>query len=218
MVAAVVLAAGAARRFGAQKLLAPLAGATVVRCAVERVLAARLDDVVVVLGREADGVRQGLEGLPLRTVVNPRFGEGLGTSLAAGIGALAPACDAALVALGDQPAVSPAVIDALVSRWRAQRTAIVAPRYRGQRGNPVLFDRTLFAELCAVRGDIGARELIARSAERLALIDVDDEMPVDVDTPDGLAAAARQLAREPDAGTGGAREAKPGRATPRTGG
>lgn len=197
MIAGVVLAAGAARRFGTQKLLAPLAGTPVVRWAVASVLAARLDEVVVVLGREAEAVRRALAGLAVRTVINPRFAEGLASSLAAGIDALPPTCEAAVIALGDQPTIAPGVIDALITCWRARGSAIIAPRYRGERGNPVLFGQAMFAELRAVRGDQGARDVIAQSPGRVAMVDIDDEVPVDVDTPASLAAAARQLRREP---------------------
>jgi molybdenum cofactor cytidylyltransferase len=194
VIVGVVLAAGASRRFGAQKLLAPVAGKAVVRWTVERMVASRLDAVIIVLGREADAVQRVLDGLTVRTVRNPRFADGLAASLVAGVDAMPPGSDAAVIALGDQPTVSTAVIDTLIDVWCSRRTSIVAPMYRGVRGNPVLFAHTVFAELRAGRGDRGARDVITRSADRVALVDVDEEMPVDVDEPTDLPAVALKLA------------------------
>src|SRR6185437_6035371 len=195
MIAGVVLAAGASRRFGAgggaQKLVAAAAGKPVVRWTVERVLASRVDDVVVVTGHERDAVRAALAGLDVRLVDNPHFASGLGASLEAGIGALPPATTGAVVALGDQPTISTAVIDALIAAWHERRMPIVAPLYRGGRGNPVLFAASLFAELRAVAGDQGAREIIMRSPERVTLVDADADMPLDVDDRGSLDAVVR---------------------------
>ena len=195
MIAGVVLAAGASRRFagGAQTLVAPAAGKPVVRWTVERILASRLDAVVVVTGHDADGVRAALDRLPVRIVHNPAFARGLGASLQAGVAALSDDAAAAVIALGDQPTVSTAVIDSLIDAWHERRMPIVAPLYRGVRGNPVLFARSLFAELQAVGGDHGARDIIAGSPDRATLVDVDADMPLDVDDRSSLDAVSRAL-------------------------
>ncbi|HEU4563500.1 MAG TPA: nucleotidyltransferase family protein [Gemmatimonadaceae bacterium] len=182
MIAAVVLAAGASTRFGSQKLLAPLGGAPLVRRTVERVLAAAgVGDVVVVVGHEGDAVRDALAGLPVRVVASPDYRLGMSSSLHAGVRALAPGTAAALIALGDQPTVTPAIIDALITEWRHTERPIVAPVYAGTRGNPVLFAAPLFPELLAVHGDVGARDVIARSPTRVATVAFDFPMPRDVD-------------------------------------
>jgi molybdenum cofactor cytidylyltransferase len=111
----------------------------------------------------------------------------MSTSLRAGIDALGPDCRAALVALGDQPGVGAPVVDRLIERYRAAPAPIVAPLYRrGVRGNPVLFDRALFGELRAVTGDEGGRSVVARDASRVVLVEIDLEMPRDVDRPEDL--------------------------------
>jgi molybdenum cofactor cytidylyltransferase len=198
VITAIVLAAGASTRMGRQKLTLPMAdGRAVVRAAVDRVLQAGLDDVVVVLGREADAVAGALAALPVRTVVNPRYAEGQSTSLRAGLDALPPGTEAAVVALGDQPLVDPSVIRRLVSAFRATARPIVVPVYRDGRGNPVLFAAALFGELRAVTGDQGGREVIARDPARVAEVPVDGPMPSDVDTPQDYEAMRR--AGEPEA-------------------
>jgi molybdenum cofactor cytidylyltransferase len=194
VIAALVLAAGAARRFGEQKMLAPLDGWPLVRWSVEQVLAAGVDRTLVVLGREADAVRAALTGLPVEFVLNPRFAEGMSTSVRAGVEALGPAAEAALVAPGDQP-VPVEVIQRLLRAWRASRLPIVAPSYRGQRGNPVVFAASQFPELRRLEGDRGARGFLERNPGRLLLVPFPHPPPPDVDTPAELAALAPELAR-----------------------
>ncbi len=189
MIAAIVLAAGTSSRMGRQKLLLPMEGGrALVRLSVERVLAAGLDHTVVVLGRDAEAVAQAVAGLPVRTVVNPRYAEGQSTSLRAGLDALPPATEAAVVALGDQPLPDPGLIGRLVAVFRETRQPIVVPRYTDGRGNPVLFAARLFAELRAVTGDQGGRAVVARDPARVAEVPVPGAMPADVDTWDDYTA------------------------------
>jgi molybdenum cofactor cytidylyltransferase len=183
MIAAIVLAAGASTRMGRQKLLLPLAeGRPLIRLSVERVLAGGLDDVVVVLGRDAEAMATALAGLPARTVVNPRFAEGQSTSLRAGLDALRPATEAVVVALGDQPLPDSGLVGDLIAAFREHGRPIVVPRYRDGRGNPVLFAAAVFDELRAVSGDQGGRGVITRDPGRVSEVEVDASMPPDVDT------------------------------------
>ena len=183
MIAAVVLAAGLSSRMGRQKLLLPMAGGQpLIRLAVERLLAAGLDDVVVVLGRDAEAVGAALAGLPVRTAVNPRYAEGQSTSLRVGIEALAPSTEAAVIALADQPLPDPALVARLVAAFRASGRPIAVPRYADGRGNPVLFAAALFEELRAVTGDRGGRAVVAADPSRVTEVPVDAPMPLDVDT------------------------------------
>jgi molybdenum cofactor cytidylyltransferase len=192
VIAAIVLAAGASSRMGRPKLTLSMPdGRALVRVAVEQVLAASLDDVVVVLGGDADVVRAALAGLPIREVVNPRYAEGQSTSLRAGLDALRPGTTAALVALGDQPLPDPDVIGRLVAALRTTGCPIAVPVYRNGRGNPVLFAALLFGELGAVTGDQGGRGVVARDPGRVAEVPVDAPMPADVDTPEDYEAARR---------------------------
>ena len=187
MIAGVVLAAGLARRFGSQKLVEAIDGVPLVRRTVEALLGSSLGEIVVVLGSDARAVGAAIAGLPVRVVTNPDYAHGMSTSVRAGVGATTPRAEAVLIALGDQPGVGAAIVDRLVERYRAGGAAIVAPIYRGGvRGNPVLFDRSVFEELRAVTGDEGARSVIVRVPERVALVEFDVEMPRDVDRRDDL--------------------------------
>ena len=187
MIAGVVLAAGASRRVGSQKLLASVGDVPLVRRSVEALLATSLDELVVVLGSNALAVAAALRGLSVRTVTNTAYAAGMSTSLRAGLEAVHPSTDAALIALADQPGVGAGIVDRLIERYRESRSAIVAPVYRGGvRGNPVLFDRALFDELRTVTGDEGGRSVVMRDPARVVLVEFAQEMPGDVDVPEDL--------------------------------
>lgn len=187
-VSALLLAAGRSTRFGGPKLLAPLGGVPLVRVTAERVLAAAVSELVVVVAQGDHAVRAALAGLDAgraRVVVNPHAAAGMSTSLVAGLDALDTArVGAVLVALADQPTISPAVIDRVIAEWRRGDAAIVVPIYGGERGHPVLFDARLVSELRAVRGDQGARAVIERDDGRVVRIALPVPAPADVDTRD----------------------------------
>jgi molybdenum cofactor cytidylyltransferase len=103
-----------------------------------------------------------------------------------------PDVEAVLIVLGDQPTIESNVFDRLVDAWTRGGRPIVAPRYSGRRGNPVLFDRTFFDELRALDGDRGARDLIDAQLAQLEVIEVPDVSPLDVDTPADYDALLRQ--------------------------
>jgi molybdenum cofactor cytidylyltransferase len=184
VIAAVVLAAGLSRRMGQAKLLMPVGGRAIVRHAVESVLAGGVDSVWVVSGPDAEPIEAALAGLDVQMVVNPAPEEGQAGSLRVGIAALPPSADAALIALGDQPWLAPAIIPALLAARRTSPKLIVAPRYRDGQGNPVLFKREIFPELLRLTGDQGARPIIQKEPARVEWVDLDLPMPPDVDTPD----------------------------------
>jgi molybdenum cofactor cytidylyltransferase len=182
-VAAVVLAAGGSVRMGQLKQLLPIGGQPMVRRVVEAVCAAGLAQVIVVVGAQAGEVEQALVTLPADVVVNERWVEGMSTSLRAGLQALGPEIQAALIVLADQPALTPNLLRTLVARYRATGAPVVVPFYQGQRGNPVLFDRSLFPELLAVEGDQGGRTLLARHEEEMERVEIDEPAAnLDVDT------------------------------------
>lgn len=179
-IGAVVLAAGRGTRFGSTKQLALIGGRPLVCVTAESILGSGLADVVVVVGHDAARVREALDDMPVRVVVNDRFAEGMATSIGAGIAALDADVAAALVVLGDQP-VRAGVVAQLIERWRAGDPVIVAPVYAGARGNPVLFDAALFPDLMRLSGDRGARDLLEAAPERVTLVDFDYATPIDVD-------------------------------------
>lgn len=186
-VAGIVLAAGQATRFGATKQLMPWKDSTLVERAAHVALDAGLHSVVVVTGHDADPVRAAVAGLPVQVVFNPEFAVGLSTSVRKGIAALPEGFSAALFLMADQPGVTSEVVRALVQTHRETLAPIVLPTYQGRRGNPVLFDKSLFDELTRIEGDIGGRMLLEKYAGSLARVPVEDPgILEDIDTPEDL--------------------------------
>src|SRR5262245_42482677 len=184
MITAIVLAAGLSRRMGRPKLLLPVEGRPVIRHTVDRLLAAAMGEVIVVVGPEHEAIREALAGLPLRLVVNPAPEAGQASSVRHGIQALSPLTTSALIALGDQPWISVDVIRELQRAMAASGKRIAAPRYTDGLGNPVLFAAETFPELLALVGDRGARAVVEKDPARLAVVDVAAAMPSDIDTPE----------------------------------
>ena len=169
------------------KLLEPIEGKPIVAHVASVALASSADPVIVVTGFEATRVAAVLSGLKVTIVHNAAFADGLSTSLRTGLSALPPDSDGALILLGDMPAVEGSVLSALMAAFTA-RDAICVPVYQGRRGNPVLWGSSYFAEMTALRGDVGAKQLIARHADRVIEVPVGSPgIFADVDTPADLA-------------------------------
>jgi molybdenum cofactor cytidylyltransferase len=175
---------------GSQKLLLELDGKPVLRWSVEHLLP-HVADTVVVTGSDDAAIRQALDGLRVRFAVNPHPEAGQGTSIAAGVLALAPGTHAVLVALGDQPRVPAGVVPALLKAFGHTRRSIVAPVYRDGQGTPVLFAAEIFPELARLDGDAGAKSVVRRDPTRLETVQFDLPMPADVDTPEDYARLRR---------------------------
>lgn len=186
MIAAVLLAAGAARRFGGPKLVQEVYGKPVVRWSAESLLGAPIDEVFVVVPSEHAALRRALADLEVQFVVNEKSDDGIASSLICGVDALSAGTEAVLVTLADEPMVGRDGLRRVVERYRAGGASIVVPIYNGTRGHPVLFDRSIFAELRAVTGDQGARAVTDRDPKRVALVNLEVDKPIDVDTPGDL--------------------------------
>jgi len=191
-VAAVVLAGGEAVRMGRQKLLLELQGRPVIRWVVEAALASAVAETVVVVGHEAGRVGAQVEDLPVTIVLNEDYREGMSSSLRAGLQAVRGRCDAALFLLGDQPFVTPELLDRLISSFAVADKAIVRPEAAGAPANPVLVGAALFPEMLAQHGDVGGREVVARHPDEVLLVPVDDPwVAVDIDSAEDYEAARK---------------------------
>lgn len=189
-VAAVVLAAGRSTRFVRNKMIEPIDGEAMVARVVRIAAASGTDPVIVVTGHEATRVAEALQGHHVKVVHNRAYDEGLSTSLQVGIRAAPPESDGALILLGDMPGIQAGDISMLLARFAvAGREAICVPVKDGRRGNPVLWGAAYFPEMMAIRGDIGAKELVARHADKVCEVPAESNgIFADVDTPNDLEA------------------------------
>lgn len=206
-IAAVVLAAGSASRFGGGKLLATLDGRPLLQHVLDALADSTIDRVVVVLGAEARAIESAIAWRRERRVTNPRPEDGLASSLRLGVAAataLEPAPDAILVCLGDQPRTSPATIRALVAAAGETDRPILVPRHAGDGArNPVLLARAAWPLVDRAGGDRGLGPLLASNPELVTEIPVEGDNP-DVDTRADLARIGgrgeRQAAGEGEGG------------------
>jgi molybdenum cofactor cytidylyltransferase len=176
------------RRFGGEnKLLVRVGGIPVIRRTVRAYVEAGVTPVLIVVGHDTERVVQALADLDVQIVHNPAYRQGQSRALVYGLHALPPTAGAAVIGVGDQPLLRPEIIRGLVARFVQDRVPIVAPRYAGSRGNPVLFERSLFPELLAIEGDQGGRPVIQQHADRVLWLDVDDpHSGLDLDTVQDL--------------------------------
>jgi len=189
--AGLVLAAGRSSRMGDQnKLLAHFNGKALVRHAVDTMLEAGLDEVIVVLGYQADQVAAELDNLPVKLVFNAHFAAGQGHSVAVGVGALSPAATDVLIGLGDMPLVSADHMKNLIAAHFAcddHQRRITLPSHDGKRGNPVIWGGAFFPELKALQGDAGGRQILQdHQAAHNPVACPTPMMFQDIDTPEDL--------------------------------
>jgi molybdenum cofactor cytidylyltransferase len=145
-------------------------------------------EIILVLGASAEAIRQQLppsllDGL--KVVVNQAYVKGMASSLHEGLAALDQRSDAALIILGDQPFIRPQTLGQIVDGYRRSRAKIVIPSYQGNRGNPVLLDRSVFSEVMALEGDVGCRAIFGSHLEAIFKVEVEDKgVLLDIDDQD----------------------------------
>jgi molybdenum cofactor cytidylyltransferase len=192
VVGGILLAAGQSRRMGkVNKLLAEIDGVPMICYVASALRDSGAGPLVIVTGHQAEKVCSTLKGFDAEFVHNPRYGEGLSTSLQLGVDALADKTDGVIICQGDMPEVSSRHIDKLLAAFDpAEGRAICVPTANGKRGNPVLWGAEYFVEILSVAGDVGARHLIGEHAESVCEVEMEDlGVLVDIDTPQALLSA-----------------------------
>ena len=182
----IILAAGASSRLGEPKQLVKLGG----RPALHRVISSASQiagqDVTVVLGAKAKEMTHLLNRTSASWVVNREWEQGLSSSIRAGLAALPAGCEAVLVLLGDQIAVTAEDLRRLIDAWKTNKDAIAASVYDGRTGVPAIFPHAYFSELAELRGDTGARAILERNRDWLTRVTM-PSAAIDLDTPEQLA-------------------------------
>ena len=162
------------RRMGTPKQLLRLAGETILEHTLKNVRASAVSEIVLVLGFAADSVEKEISTERVKIVHNQDYQQGMGTSLRMGLAAVDARSNAALIVLADQPFVRPETINQLIAYHQESRPQITIPMYKGFRGNPVLLDRSVFAELQSLTGDVGCRAIFGSHAESIRKLPVED--------------------------------------------
>jgi molybdenum cofactor cytidylyltransferase len=188
MIAAIVPAAGLSSRMGQNKLLMRFGNKSLIEHAVDTLSASKVTEIVVVLGHEADEVRNQLEGKQLRFVQNRDYREGLSTSIRVGMAAVPKGADAIMIYLADQPLLESAEIKRLIQAFadaKGEGKSIVVPFFGNRRGNPVILDASYREMALDIAGDVGCRHIIKRHPEQVFAIRMEtDHVVRDIDTPE----------------------------------
>ena len=192
VVGGILLAAGQSRRMGkVNKLLAEIDGVPMIHYVAAALRDSGVGPLVIVTGHQAEKICSALKDFDVEFVHNPRYGDGLSTSLVVGVSALTDRADGIIICQGDMPEVSSQHIDRLLAAFDpTEGRAICVPTGNGKRGNPVLWGAKYFPEILAVAGDVGARHLIGEHAESVCEVEMEDiGVLVDIDTPQALRTA-----------------------------
>lgn len=185
MISAVILAAGRAERMGEAKLFLPLGGKPVLQWVLESTLASDLDEIVCVT-RELESARRQIKLADERLfwLLNYGADRGQSTSVIAGLWAVNPESDGVMFLVGDQPLIRKELINSLIEKFAETSALIVAPKFKGEARNPVLFRRELFPDLLKLTGDRGGRALLEIHRKQTALVEWTDEASfLDIDVP-----------------------------------
>ncbi len=192
----IVLAAGESTRFGENKMLYRIDGVPVIR----RVVLAAINglaETIVVLGHEAERVREALQGLDVRTVLNPQYREGMSSSVKVGVRA-ASATRGILVLPGDVAFMTPELVKLVIEEHRKTGALIVLPTYNGRGGHPILFDIRLRDELLNIsEAGRGLKEVVNRHLQDVYRIETGTpRILLDIDYREDLERARRELGQQ----------------------
>lgn len=188
MISAILLAAGESKRMGRPKQLLEWQGKTLLQHVLESLINSDADEIILVLGHEADLIRESLPALPIKIVINPDYKRGMASSLMQGLLAMDARSEAFLVCLVDQPGIGPEIMNTMIREFQRAnpKRGIVRPVYRGLRGHPVLIGTQYLQEaLQLLQGDVGARQILMNHPEDILDIDVEEDVVLkDIDTPE----------------------------------
>jgi len=204
LICSIILAAGRSRRMGAQKLLLPFAGGTVIGHIVAEILSSPVDRALVVVGRDAARIAGALAGRPVTLVASDDPDGDMLSSVRCGLRALPPQCDAVLVALGDQPSITADLVGRMVDAFRAGGRGIVVPVHGGRPGHPILFSTRYRDEVLTRYDKLGLRGL--RQAHPEDVLELDWPSPAVLADMDRSEDYRRELARRQE---GNATQLKP---------
>jgi len=187
-VTGLVLAAGGSSRLGEPKQLMPFGERTLLDHVLDTARISGFDQLVIALGGSAVKVQASVDLSGADVIENPGYGEGCSSSIAAGLTAVDPRCEALVLMLGDQPGVTPATVRALVA-GRRDGTRMAVCRYDDGRGHPLAFGRALFDDLRQLHGDKAVWKLMDQLGDEVVEVPVPGPTPRDVDTREDYEAA-----------------------------
>jgi len=187
MISAIVLAAGESKRMGQTKQLLDLEGKAMLQRVLDNLCRSQVDEVILVLGHEADRILQTVDTHKVKVVINKNYRRGMITSIEQGLKNLNDEVEAFFIVLADQPRVGPEVFNRLIAEFRrvTPQKNIVLPTFRGRGGHPALFSAKYQKEAFRIKGDVGLRQILQEHPDDILAVEMDtDSIFQDIDTPD----------------------------------
>ena len=161
MISAILLAAGESKRMGELKQLMPFGqNTTIVEQAIDNLLSAAVNEVIVVVGYRAEEVIKNIVGKPVKIAINPNYRQGMSTSIIAGLNLVDSRAQTVMLTLGDQPLINSQTINRLIEEFHNHDRGIAIPTYQGRRGHPIIFAIKYKEKLLELKGDIGGRQIV----------------------------------------------------------
>ncbi len=195
MIGAIVLAAGQSRRMGTQKLLLSFAGQTVIGHVIDQLSAAAIANIFVVVSSDGSAIAQVLSGRPVKLVENPEPDSEMLSSVRCGLRALPSDCEAALIAVGDQPAITSSLVRKVVDAYQSSGRGIVVPVAGGKRGHPTILAARYFGEIVQGFDGVGLRGLLLAHSDDVQEVETDDPaLLADIDLPEDYLRAVQASA------------------------
>jgi molybdenum cofactor cytidylyltransferase len=189
---AIVLAAGESKRMGRPKMLLPFGEKTIIENVIDAIFESRIENILIVLGSNRESIEQKVSSYPLKTVFNPDYKSGMLSSVQTGFRALPRDAQVALVFLGDQPSISPAVIGRVCAAFAASEKSIAVPVFKERRGHPVAIAAEYRDEIQTLRPDIGLRQLLHTHPDEIFEVLIEqEEILEDIDNLQDYAAAIK---------------------------
>jgi molybdenum cofactor cytidylyltransferase len=195
--AAIVLAAGNSTRMGKQKIVLPFNGVTVIQHIVTHLQESGIEDIMVVVGRDASQIRNVLRDTTATIIDNPEYEQGMLTSVRVGIRSLSNDAESCLICLGDQPAIQPEIVKAIIKKGEVIESRIIVPRYRNRRGHPLYIPRSYWSKILTSYDETGLRGLLIEFKESVIEICVEESWILDdMDYPEDYQRELKRLNTE----------------------
>ena len=175
MISAILLAAGQSKRMnGENKLTKKIQDIPLIKLSVKNILTSPIDELIVVLGYQKEIIEKLIDkNEKIKLVFNKDFEGGMASSIKTGLNHLSNNTEAFFICLGDMPMVNQAVYNQLI-RSRNNKEIIV-PTYKGQQGNPVLFDKSMKEKIMNITGDVGAKKILELNKDKILNLEINDQ-------------------------------------------
>jgi len=175
MVSAILLAAGQSKRMvGENKLTKKIQGVPLIKHSVKNILAASIDELIIVLGYQKEIIEKLIDkNEKIKFVFNKDFESGMASSIKTGLDNLSEKTEAFFVCLGDMPMVNHDIYNQLIKS--KDNREIIVPTYKGQQGNPVLFNKSMKEKVIDISGDVGAKKILELNKDKILNLEIDDQ-------------------------------------------